>query len=489
MATIGSLAVQLTANTARFQRGLRQAQRRTRSFSLAVRKSLSVVTKFGSVLTGVAVGGGLAVLVKRSLDAVDALAKTSDKLGITTEQLAALRLAAERTGVETSKLEMALQRMVRRISEAAMGTGEAVAALEELGLSAEALNRLAPDEQFRRIADAMARVENQSDRVRLAFKLFDSEGVALVNTLALGREGLARYADEAERLGLTISRYDAAKVEAAKDAFDRLGNAISAAGQLLAADLAPSLVVVAETLTDLVVKTRGLGQATQVEGGIIAAAIGVIHDTIVGLKLAARQFALLSAGLIDMLLTKVISFGKGVLTLFQVLTPLATQSIDQIKASLDGLDTVLTATWSGLAAVEKQALATSKTFSEKLAAAAREIREEFERMRREAEEATRALDDTAAKADETAEKAKKAAEDEREIEAMAAAAPAAAELERERRVGEFGQGAFSRIAFQGAFGSRAEKTATERGQKAVEELLKRIEEHLANPAPVTMRFE
>ena len=33
------------------------------------------------------------------------------------------------------------------------------------------------------VADAFARIEDPAERVRLAFKLFDSEGVALVNLL------------------------------------------------------------------------------------------------------------------------------------------------------------------------------------------------------------------------------------------------------------------------------------------------------------------
>jgi hypothetical protein len=36
------------------------------------------------------------------------------------------------------------------------------------------------------VADAFARIEDPAERVRLAFKLFDAEGVALVNLLRDG---------------------------------------------------------------------------------------------------------------------------------------------------------------------------------------------------------------------------------------------------------------------------------------------------------------
>jgi hypothetical protein len=69
------------------------------------------------------------------------------------------------------------------VAEAAAGTGEAVKALKELGLEAQRLNTLRPDEQFREIAEAMGDIPNRADQVRLAMKLWDSEGVALLNTM------------------------------------------------------------------------------------------------------------------------------------------------------------------------------------------------------------------------------------------------------------------------------------------------------------------
>ena len=142
-----------------------------------------------------------AAMVKLRLDSIDNLAKTADKLGVTTEALAGLQHAAELTGVGTDTMNMALQRMTRRVAEAAVGTGEAKGALEELNINAAALAKLPLDQQMQVVADAMQGVEKQSDRVRLAMKLFDSEGVALVNTLAGGSDGLKQMAAEAEKAG------------------------------------------------------------------------------------------------------------------------------------------------------------------------------------------------------------------------------------------------------------------------------------------------
>ena len=47
------------------------------------------------------------------------------------------------------------------------------------------------------VADAFARIENPAERVRLAFELFDSEGVALVNLLRGGSSVLEEISERA----------------------------------------------------------------------------------------------------------------------------------------------------------------------------------------------------------------------------------------------------------------------------------------------------
>lgn len=227
---IGSIAVNVVANTGKFISDMRKSSRATKSFANDSRKSMKMstasVVKLGGAVTAMTATTALGFKkLLSNLDEVaariDPIAKTSAKLGIATENLIGLQHAAEQTGVSANTLNMALQRMTRRVSEAAMGTGEAKAAIKELGLDAKELNRLSPDKQFARIADAMNRVGNQSDRVRLAFKVFDSEGVALVNTTRLGSKGLGEMAAEAESLGITVNSIEAKKMEDLTDAVDR----------------------------------------------------------------------------------------------------------------------------------------------------------------------------------------------------------------------------------------------------------------------------
>jgi hypothetical protein len=197
----------------------------------------------------IAVGvAGFGYLVKKSLETTDALGKFADKIGIGTAELGGLRHAAELTGVATTTLDMGLQRMVRRVSEAANGSGEAKDALIELGLSAKALNTLAPDQQFRAIADAMEGVAGQGNKVRLAMRLFDTEGVSLVNTLKGGSAALIEIEKKAERLGITLNRDLVKGVEKANDALKNFSSFIGGVFTRTIAELAPAIESITEQL-------------------------------------------------------------------------------------------------------------------------------------------------------------------------------------------------------------------------------------------------
>ena len=222
---------------------------------------------FKTAILGVAGVGGFGLLIKQSLSATDALAKTAGKIGTTTEALSALQFAGKLTGVEVNTMNMALQRFSRRASEAANGTGEAKSALRELRIDASQLVRLPLDEQMLALADAFEDAKNRGiDPLRLAFKLFDSEGTQLVNTLSLGRAGLSEVLGEAKALGAVMSSEAAAGVEDANDEFLKLNTIFKGIVDQTTAALAPALEYIVESLVKTL-KSFGDAQTGFVEVG------------------------------------------------------------------------------------------------------------------------------------------------------------------------------------------------------------------------------
>jgi len=139
---------------------------------------------------------GIAAAANRAITALDNIGKTADKLGVTTAQLQQLRFAAESAGVQTNTLDMAVQRFTRRVAEAAQGTGEAKDALESMGIQLTDSNGEVRDtvDLLADVSDVMRDTTDSAERMRLAFKLFDSEGVAMVNMLDQGGRAMRNWA-------------------------------------------------------------------------------------------------------------------------------------------------------------------------------------------------------------------------------------------------------------------------------------------------------
>ncbi len=251
----------------------------TRGTFRKLNQSLGLVRKalfnFKVGLTAVAGAAGIGLLVKSSLQSIDTLGKTAQKLGVTSQALQKLRYASNLAGVETRTVDMAVQRFTRRLSEAANNTGEAKDALKELGLNAKELTKLSLDQQMLKLADAFDNVQASGDKVRLAFKLFDSEGVAFVNTLEGGSAALQQMFQDAEGLGFILSSGAVKGVEETNDAIMKLGTMFSGVRDQLVAALAPALRVIVDLMRNKIV--AAIKKAGGIKKFAKDLAIGVIN--------------------------------------------------------------------------------------------------------------------------------------------------------------------------------------------------------------------
>jgi len=207
----------------------------------------------GGALAGVAAVGGLATLIDRSISAADAVGKTADKIGVGVEALQELRYAAQLAGVEQRTMDMALQRFTRRVAEAAKGTGEAKQALAQMGIALKDQhgNIRRSEDLLNDVAEAFRRTTDPAERLRLAFKLFDSEGVAMVNMLVGGAETLEATRRRARDLGIVLDEELVRNAEKARDELDTLGKVISANLTRAVLDLAPAIADASTELADL----------------------------------------------------------------------------------------------------------------------------------------------------------------------------------------------------------------------------------------------
>lgn len=260
--TVGRINVVASLATRPFTKGADRVKRDTSVMAKTVRRAGGIIAGFG-IAAGVAAGTGLAAMTRESMRTIDEQAKFARRLGTSVQSLRELEFAAGQSGVGVSQLRMGMQRMTRRVAEAAQGTGEARKAIAELGLDAGRLAQMTPDQQMMVFADALAGVEQQSERVRLAFKLFDSEGVALLQLLQQGSQRTGALRADFRALSGVITDLEANSIEAANDAVDRMGTAFDRIGREIAVSIAPAVEALADAFTGVEHAADGAGRAAE----------------------------------------------------------------------------------------------------------------------------------------------------------------------------------------------------------------------------------
>lgn len=262
MVDIAKLTVRLEAENSKLRKDLEKSKKQLGRFGKDSRRITdSIKAQFAGLAAGVSVVA-FTGLVKRTVDAGDKIQKLSIRLGASTEALSELKLATELTGVSFQTLTTGLQRMTRRISEAAKGTGESVKALDELGLSAKALNKLRPEQQFEALADALDKVPNQADKVRLSMKLLDTEGVALLQTMEGGSEAIRGYRKQARELGLSLSKDSADAFAKANDQLTILSGTFTGFVQSLTVSAIPIVQDLTSLFSSLKNEIDGLNKSS-----------------------------------------------------------------------------------------------------------------------------------------------------------------------------------------------------------------------------------
>lgn len=224
MVRAARLTTDLEMRDASFSREIRRANRQLDGFTKKINRVSRNVNQLGRSFRTLVGAEILRRGIASQLEYADSLAKTARQLGGSVEFLSEAAAAAKLAGVETNQLTTGLQRMTRRLSEAADGGGATADAFRELGLDARKLEQLTLDQQFTTILQALSGVEGEADRVRLAFKFFDSEGVKIAR-LAGNFDELRRTARNA---GATITDQFATQAETINDqlslATERLNN-------------------------------------------------------------------------------------------------------------------------------------------------------------------------------------------------------------------------------------------------------------------------
>lgn len=288
------LNVSLTLGTGAFAKGIRAADKGLQGFSRRIgniaKRILSPLNLIGATLST----GAFAYGIKRAMTHIDGLAKSADALGMTTTALAGLQHAADLSGISTEKLNRFMSRSNRLLGEAAMGFGSAAQWIERMGLEVETLQNMDPGERFHEYSRAIRSMSSHTERAAASAALFGDRQGVLLPLLMENRVGLEDAARQADALGLSLSRVDAAQVEAANDAITRIRGAFAGIFRTIAVRLAPFVEYFADSMSDMAVSVGGVGEVVDRVISFAIRGVARVIDAWQGMRLlwtwAARGF-------------------------------------------------------------------------------------------------------------------------------------------------------------------------------------------------------
>lgn len=316
-ATVGSIAIGVQADIEPLRRGLSKSTKSLQAFSNKIKKTSKDLAKFGAAAAAAATAATAAIVANQA-KTIDALAKTSDALGIATEKLQALNHLAELNGVSSDAMAKGLRRMERGLGEAARKGGTTADALEDAGISIQNILHLAPEQQMQKIADALGQIENQSIKASIASDLFGRDGINMLKVLTqLRKDGIEPTTEKLDRLGITISRVDAAKVEAANDAMFTARQVLTGIANVVTIELSPYIQEVADRFIAATEASQGFGDETQIAVDKILRAGANLADFLRGLHVVFGGLKLIGVG-----------FGAAVISAFQLAAEGVTKFVD-----------------------------------------------------------------------------------------------------------------------------------------------------------------
>lgn len=362
----GRAYVELFADDSALRRGLAAAQKRVMAFGASVRSA-----GLQLVAAGTGIIAPLLASAKVFSDTGDRLAKMAIRTGIAADALSELEYAADLSGASVEDLENGVRKMQKSISDAGRGLSTLVEALKELGLSAEALSKLTPEQQFETMADAISKVADPTKRAALMMDLMGRSGTKLIPLMAGGAKAIRLMREEAAALGLTLTKEDAKAAEELNDAMGRVKFTIRGVAMQVGAAIAGPLTKAANAVAKLVSKAiawikanrevvvtaLAVGLATIAVGGALvtvgiaiqglAFAIGGLSKAIgllgVGLKLGA---ALLAALLSPIGL--VVAAGAALVVMFTDWRTALGRAVGFIRGKLAELGDIFGKTWQGI---------------------------------------------------------------------------------------------------------------------------------------------
>ncbi len=286
---LGSIVIDLLMKTGSFETDSKKAEKRLKEMKRTAEAA-------GAALGTALVAGATAatVAIKSSINAMDDMSKSALRANMPTEDFSQLAYAGSLADVALQDLTGSMGKLAKAQGDAQRGLVTQVESFKQLGVefaNTDGSLRSTKD-VFLDFADVFQKHQGSPEVMAAGMNVFGRSFQKLVPLLKDGRAGLEAAADEADRLGVTLSTETGQQAEAFNDNLTRLQTAALGLSQAVASDLLPDLVALTDEFvgsategdklrgvaSDIADAFRGIGSVV----GVAVDAFKVVSGTVRG---------------------------------------------------------------------------------------------------------------------------------------------------------------------------------------------------------------
>ena len=242
--SLGTLTIDLIAKVGGFVGGLSQAERASQKWRKQVQedaKSVAVAfTGAATAASAAAIGVGVAGynLLKNTSRQITESDRWAKSLNMSTQSLLAWQYAAEKAGVSGDQMADIFKDIGDKIGDSVLNkSGEAVDALDALGLSAKKLSSESPDKQLLAISDALSKIKTNAEKTTILESL-GNDLSKLLPLLDQGGDKLQKYMKAAKEFGVAPDDTDIESLVKVNSIFEDMENQVKGVKIELSAGLA-----------------------------------------------------------------------------------------------------------------------------------------------------------------------------------------------------------------------------------------------------------
>jgi hypothetical protein len=277
---IGSVAIELTSDTVKFQEGMAKAQAIALSSTRNIERSFTAMGAAIAAATGSAIGA-LGLLIERTEEAVVSMNRMAQQSGTSIEAFSKLAYAAKLAGMPIEDMSTILTRISHSAFEAASGNKEAAAAYKLLGVSVTNANGSfkTADEIAQQLAKSLDGYKDSAAKTGIETMLMGRSGARAAEFLNILANRFDEVSEKASRLGVVFDKETTAQAQKLHDSFIDLEEAGFGLSTRLLSQVSPALDSVVDKIVAFVSNADNMRKLDEI-GQDIAKGVTLASDSI-----------------------------------------------------------------------------------------------------------------------------------------------------------------------------------------------------------------